>query len=180
MRNLKSIPKLQRYVALALLALVSVTSTSYAAPEVGATVKDCEGRVIGTIAAPLPTQPKLAPTVIIALTTGGKQVTAVQLLQPLDDGLMVKAPGAQDNSDQTAETVFEIRSMTRALIMQSHEDVKLLGDITNLDYEIQGDTLIMRGSLESLDNLERLIETTAELSDLQIAPQIILRDHLNG
>lgn len=177
----KSTLKLRGRLGFALLAMAVLASVSHAAPRIGDSVLDARGQTVGTIAAPLESDAKLSPSVIIQLHNGGTQIVPLASLREGNGGVTLPgAPGPRNESDEAVEKIFEIRSMTMALVMQDSTDAKLLRDISNMVYDIQGDQLIAHGSLESTYTLEQFLEATAELTELTIAPHLFLREGVSG
>jgi len=181
MRNIKSTFKRLGRSCFALIALSAISSVASATPQSGSSVQDAQGQTIGTIAAPMESESKLSPAVIIQLNTGGKLVVPMALLKESATGVSLSnAQQPRNDSDAAVEMIFEIRSMTMALALQDARDASLLRDISEMVYDIQGDQLIMRGSMESINSLERVLIITSELSDLSIAPHISIRDGVSG
>lgn len=181
MRNVKSILNRFSQVSFALLALAVFVPITHATPSVGAAVKNAQGQVIGTVSAPLNSEAKLTPSVVIQLTSGGKEVAPVQSLKAMgNDLVLAEHATAPNESEEALATIFEIRSMTMSLLMQSTDDAVLLRDISNLSYSLDGDTLHLRGSVDTTDQLQDLLTTTSELCDYQIAPRIAIREGLQG
>lgn len=178
MRNVKSTLKLIGQYGLAAIALAIFSTTSFAAPTAGSPVKDQQGQIIGTVKAPLESDAKLSPSYIIELNCGTKQVACAPSLQEQGDSVVLSAttPAATvDNPELT-----ELRSMTMVMVMQSHEDAGMLKDISEMNYRLNGETLIITGSIDSVISLQRLLTATSELCDYQIAPNITIRPKIAG
>lgn len=136
---------------------------------------DVQGQTIGTIASDLNIDGNLSPSIVIRRQDGSLLITPANRLSPAGSGYqLTPAPQGGNQDDASIEAIFEIRSMTMVIMMQDHRDAGLISNISDLIYEVHGDKLHLRGSISSQEGLERLIATTNDLCDYEIAAEITI------
>ncbi|GHC00734.1 hypothetical protein [Cerasicoccus arenae] len=161
---------------IALLTFSFVASPVCASPSAGEPVQNTQGQLIGSILGPVNESPRLKPSVVIQLNDGEKKVKTNCCLTSQGDSLVLNESVISKSDNESAiEAAFEVRAMTMVMIMQSHEDTRLLGDVTDLVYDLHDNTLHIRGSLDSVDSFHRVLNVTIELCDYEIAPDITIR-----
>ncbi|WP_269536933.1 hypothetical protein [Cerasicoccus fimbriatus] len=171
MKNVYYYARLLRGFYMALFVLAATLTSANA--ESGVSVSNPEGQVIGVLVEPLRSNAKVAPTVMIRLHDGSVQATNASALTRNNQGYVLNhAETPASETDAAKDAAFEVRSMTMAMIMQSHEDVKLLSQISDMTYSVNDNKLYLAGSLSSTRDLERLLNVTADLCEFEIVPNI--------
>ncbi|WP_309386496.1 hypothetical protein [Cerasicoccus frondis] len=159
--------------SIALLAATALVATTQATPDNTLPIKDAQGAVIGSVIQPLKCKANVAPSVMIELKDGTQQAILASNLQREGDAyILTPASIPQSETEEAFNSAFEVRSMTMVLIMQSHEDAKILSEISNLAYNIKDNRLYLNGSMSNTYYLERLLEVTSELCEFEIVPNI--------
>jgi len=132
------------------------------------------GEPLGAVVEALPNQTNVTPSVIVRSNDGTLHVIPAKQLEPSGDAFVFQEPRRQSDDPAAQESAFEIRSMTMMMILQTG-DMELANDASELEYAVDGDTLRLKGVMESKQRLQTLLELTAEICDYQIAPQVTIR-----
>ncbi|WP_309397656.1 hypothetical protein [Cerasicoccus maritimus] len=161
---------------MAILAISTFSTTAQADTNEHLPIKNEQGQVVGAIIEPLKTEANVAPSVMIKLNDGTQRALLASSLQRVGDAYILHPVSTpKSETDEAMNAAFEVRSMTMVLIMQSHEDTKLLSDISNLAYDVKDNKLYLVGDLPNTYGLERLLDVTSELCEFEIVPNITIK-----